>query len=123
MSSRAISYAVLVLGAIATLAALAMSSGNALRGLLSGFTIWTLSPYAVLGAAVAIARTRGSIITALIISLLALASAVCGYGSLFVGHQSSTAALIFVSLPFCQLLAAAIAITFAAERRKHANNI
>ena len=117
MSARAINYTVLVVGAVATLAALAMSSDVALRGLLSGFTIWAVAPYVAFGVATAIARTRGSIIAVLIVSFLAVASALWGYGRLFVGHQSSTAALIFVSLPFCQLLGAVIVVTFAAERR------
>ena len=122
MSTRGAIYSILAVACIGTVVALAASAGG-IRGLVSGFTIWAVLPYMALVIAAILARTRGSMIAVLVVSLLEAASAVYGYGSLFVGHQSSTAALIFLSLPFCQLLAAIIVLTFAVERRRYANDI
>src|SRR4051812_18618132 len=113
MSTRNVSYSILALGGVATLLALTLS-GEGFRGLASGFAIWVILPYIALATAACIARTRGSIIAVLAVSLLAVVVAVYSYAGLFVGHQTSTAALIFVFLPLYQLLAALIVLTFAA---------
>ena len=120
MYLRVTTYGIAAVGAVATVAAMAYAGGS-LRSLLDGFTIWALLPYAALAAAAAIARTRGSILAVFLVCLAAVVFGLFIYGDVLFIHISSTGALVFIFIPLYQLLAAAIVVTFAVERRRHAS--
>ena len=119
MYLRLLTYSIASVGAAATLAAMVYAGGS-LRSLLDGFTIWALVPYAAFAAAAAIARTRGSLLAAFLSCLAAVGFGLFIYWDALFVHISSTSALVFIFIPLYQLLAAAIVITFAIERRKYA---
>jgi hypothetical protein len=119
MYLRVASYCIAAVGAFVTLMAMAHGGGS-LRSLLSGFTLWALIPYAGLVAASAIARTRGSLIAALAVCLVAVLFGSFIYLDALFVHISSTGALVFIFIPLYQLLAAVVVLVFAAERRRHA---
>ena len=120
MSARTAIYSFLVLGILSTLGFLVFAA-QGFRGLLSGFTLWGIVPYFVFGAAICIARTRGSVITVSVVSLAAVFFAAFLYIDAFFIHTSSTSALAFIFIPLYQLLAAVVVLVFALERRRHAS--
>ena len=112
-------YSVLLLGGLCTFAFMVYSAdGFSLST--TGFTVWALAPYAVFALATYVARTRGSIMAASLGSVLAVSVGIFVYIDVFFVHVSSTSALAFLSIPFCQLLGAIVALVFAFERRRHA---
>ena len=118
MTVRSVSYSVLVLASLSTLGFMVYAA-QSFRSLLSGFTLWALTPYLTFASAICIARTRGSIIAASIVSLVAVFFATCAYIEALFVHISSTSALVFLFIPFYQLLAAFVVLVFALERRYH----
>jgi hypothetical protein len=67
------------------------------------------------------AYARGSIIACCVVSLAAAVFGIFIYVDALFIHIGSTSALVFLFIPLYQLLAAAIVITFAIERRAHAS--
>ena len=106
---KVVTSAVLAIGSFITVAALCHGGGS-LSSLFSGFTIWALIPYGVLLASCSLARTRGRAIATLIVSGIATAFGVFAYGDATFVNTSSTRALVFLVIPFYQLVAAAIFI-------------
>ncbi len=119
MYLRIASYSIATLGAAVTIAAM-IHGGGGLRSVLNGFMIWALLPYGALAAAAAISRTRGSLIAAFVVCLLAVLFGSFIYLDALFIHTSSTSALVFIFIPLYQLLAAVVVLVFAAERRRHA---
>ena len=104
-----VTSAVLAIGSLITVAAL-YHGGDSLSSLFSGFTVWALIPYGVLLASSSLARTRGKAFATLIVSGIAAAFGVFAYGHATFVNTSSTRALVFLVIPFYQLVAAAIYI-------------
>jgi hypothetical protein len=105
--SKAYTLVTLAVGVLAGVGALVRAGDNA-SSLISGFTLWTLSPYAALFACDRLARTTGRALTVFIFSLLVTLFALVCYGGSLFGHVSSTVGLIFVFIPLYQLIAALI---------------
>jgi hypothetical protein len=91
-----------------------MCASDDLRFLWSRFTIWALLPYGVLFLVGYFARSRRVLVTAATVAVL------CGLGSLyylynmFLARPDAQGALIFLSLPFCQLVLVLLAVGIAA---------
>ena len=119
MSARVVSYSAVLLGGLSTFAFMVYAADE-FSLLLAAFTIWVLSPYAIFAIATRMARTRGSIMAVSVASLIAVGVAAFLYIDTLFFHVSSTGALAFLSIPFCQLLAAVVVLAFVLDRRRHA---
>ena len=117
---KAVTYSVLVIGVLGTLAVMVHAGGSA-QSLVSGFTLWAVLPYVVFAAACALSRVREIILTTLIASVVGTLFAALIYIDAFFIHISSTSALVFIFIPLYQLIAAGIVllVSFIA-RRSHA---
>ncbi len=119
MSPRSVSYSAVFLGGLSTFAFMVYAADE-FNLLVVAFTICVLSPYATFAIATHIAHTRGSIMAVLVASLISTCVAAFLYIDTLFFHVSSTGALVFVSIPFCQLLGAFVVLAFALARRRHA---
>jgi hypothetical protein len=116
---KVITYIVVAAGAVGTLVVMAYA-GQSLQSLVSGFTPWTLAPYAAFAAACALARSRGVVATTLVASVVATLFAGFIYIDAFFIHIYSTSALVFICIPLYQLIVAAILLLIAfVSRRAH----
>jgi len=114
---KSITYAVLMIGALGTLAVMAYA-GQSLESLVSGFTLWALAPFATFAAACALARSRVLTIGALVAVILATLFAAFIYIDAFFIHIHSTSALVFIFIPLYQLVVAVILLIIAFITRR-----
>ncbi len=116
--SKRATQAILGVGAVVTIAALAHAGGG-ISSLADGTTIWALAPYAVLLLAAALAPTRGRALAVLVVSSLAAGFAVLVYAPPLHG---STSGLVFIFIPLYQLIVAVILLAVVLfSRRSHDN--
>ena len=106
---RKIVYALTLIGAVSTLSFIAYA-GRSFHSLLSGFTPWALSPYAVLALAGVTVRLQWIALVVLVSSLVATVYAAAAYANAFLIHVHSTGAIIFIFVPFYQLILAAVVL-------------
>jgi len=106
---RQIIYALTLIGAVSTLGFIAYA-GRSFHSLLSGFTPWALSPYAVFALAGVAVRLQWVAVVVLVFSLVATVYAAAAYADAFFIHVHSTSAIIFIFLPFYQLILAAVVL-------------
>ena len=91
-----------------------------------GYTLWVAAPFAFMGLTFAVGRSFRSLVVLLILSgLLAFSSVLIYWGAMF-AHVDAQGGLIFLFLPLCQIVVAALAlavviIAFFLSRRA-ANN-
>ena len=123
--------ALVVLGAVATLAVLSWAGGWFEGGATGGvgstlaFVAWDLAPFAGMGAVVVVgARRLARGLPALVLGVLALSALTALALSDFFVNESSTAALIFLFLPVYQwglvLVTAGLAVVWHRVRRRRA---
>jgi len=75
-----------------------------------GFSLWIAAPFVLMGIAIFTGNSVRSLRLLLVLSILmALSSMYFYYDALFL-HVDAQGALIFLFLPLCQLIAAAIAL-------------
>jgi hypothetical protein len=102
-------YALTLIGAVSTLGFIAYA-GRSFHSLVSGFSAWALSPYAVFALAGAAVRLQWVAVVVLVSSLIATILAVAAYTDAFFIHVHSTSAIIFIFLPFYQVILAAVVL-------------
>jgi len=105
---RQIIYALTSIGAVSTLGFMAYA-GRSFHSLLSEFTPWALSPYAVFALAGLAVRLQWVAGVVLLSSLVAIYAA-AAYADAFFIHVHSTSAIIFIFLPFYQLILATVVL-------------
>lgn len=114
------SLATLVLGALATVAALVHAGG--FSALLNRFALLAVIPYLIFcGACFLSDNSRGRAIATLIVCLLTTAMALFYYGDLIFLHPGSMSGLVFLFVPFFQLPAAILLLSvmfFTRTRRR-----
>jgi hypothetical protein len=113
---RQIIYALTSIGAVSTLAFIAYA-GRSFHSLVSGFTPWALTPYAVFALAGVAVRLRWVAVVVLASSLVATIYAAAAYADAFFIHVHSTSAIIFIFLPFYQLILAATVLLLSLVSR------
>lgn len=99
---KTLSFIGLALGALATSILLAYAGGN-LISLWSGFTLWALSPYIILFLIIYFSKTRLVLSTMTAVSLICCLSTSLYIDSIFI-HPDAQGALVFLFLPFYQLI-------------------
>jgi hypothetical protein len=106
---RQIIYALTLIGAVSALGFIAYA-GRSFHSLLSGFSAWALSPYAVFALAGVAVRLQWVAAVVLVSSLVATVYAAAAYADAFFIHLHSTNGIIFIFLPFYQLILAAVVL-------------
>lgn len=103
--------AVLALGALVTLA-LMLGTADLPAFLWSGlfFLLWALAPYVLLAFGLPRVSGAGSRIPGLVGSLVVVSPALALYIDALFVHADAQSALVFVTLPFLQLLGAVLVI-------------
>lgn len=75
--------------------------------LLNGFALWVLAPYAILFAASFLTPTRPRSVAAFTVTVLVTGFAMWCYADAALFSRSSTVGLVFVFVPFYQIIPAA----------------
>lgn len=98
---------VIALGLLITLGSLIYAS-QGLKGLFSVMGLWVLLPYVLMFTAVKFARTQGTMLVTLLLSILSGTAAGFTYYNALMASKSSTGALAFLSVPLLQTFAAVL---------------
>lgn len=111
-------YGLLAIGAGGALAGMYHAAGG-VSGWLNLFTLWVLLPYLVLLLAARWAVRKPIVVTVLVVAILVAGFGSYAYYEALVVQTSSTSALVFVTVPLWQLIAAGVAFltAFATRRR------
>ena len=111
--SRAATLVCAGLGLLVTLGAMICAS-DGLKFLQNWIAAWVLLPFAVLLLVGCLARSRGVLITATTVAVICGLGSLCYYKYIFFARPDGQGALIFLSVPFFQLVLVLLALGGAA---------